>query len=383
MTFSKELFWAAPFLSIAVIALGLLRPLPRVPPPAQSRTVMSSDGVPVRIALPFRGVAIAPPLSVDGYLEDTRTPQLLEYAGDSSRRKDFARSLLSQVYPEVLNNDRLWRSNVFRNTASPFIELESLLTHDPGVYLGCGGPEALMRSIGLPVVSPWGSCGGPQKPMFCPGFPVPASPVRAAWSYYSEGVFFISLRVHSNLTDQTELAQVRMASYCRAIADLENELQPRTLDYRPRILMAGQYRGDFARAGVVDVETERKIPGDDAERTLIMDPDMIFFFPGSPKDFMRDPRWLGLKAVRNRRVYRWAQTNLTFRPAAIRWLAEIAHPDRVQPEVRQLMRDRMMSEFGYRLSDQQMDEMLHVAENSSSVGTERFTRDYLQQGTSK
>jgi len=113
---------------------------------------------------------------------------------------------------------------------------------------------------------------------------------------------------------------------------------------------------------------------------------MIFFFPGSPKDFMQDPRWLGLKAVRNRRVYRWAQTNLTFRPAAIRWLAEIAHPERLQPEVRRLSRDRMLEEFGYRLSDEQIDEMLHVAENSSSIGTARFTSDYNaggQQGAAK
>jgi hypothetical protein len=342
---------------------------------------MSSDGVPVRIALPFRGVAMAPPVSVDSYLEDTRTPQLLEYAGDSKARQDFSRGLMRHLYPEVLSNDRLWRSGVFRNTASPYIELESLLVQDPGVYLGCGGPQALMRSIGLPVVSTWGSCGGRPKPLSCPGSPVPAY-----WAHYSEGVFFTSLQVNSDLIGHPEFVEPRMASYCRAISDLEQELQPRTLDYRPRILMAGQYKGDFARAGVVDVLTERTIPGDDAERTLIMDPDMIFFFPGSPKDFMQDPRWLGLKAVRNRRVYRWAQTNLTFRPAAIRWLAEIAHPERLQPTVRRLMRDRMLEEFGYPLSDQQIDQMLHVAENSDSAGTARFTSDYeaaMRQGISK
>jgi hypothetical protein len=377
----QELLWVAPFLCIAFIALGLLRPLPHFPAPAQSRTVMSSDGVPVQIALPFRGVAMAPPASAVGYLEDTRTPQLLEYAGDSKARQDFSKSLMSQIYPEVLSDDRLWRSGVFRNTASPFIELESLLVDDPSVYLGCGGPQAFMRGIGLPALSTWGSCGGQQKPMSCPGSAVPAR-----WSYYSEGVFSVQLRVNSNLIGHPELGEERMASYCRAIADLGKELQPRTLHYRPRILMAGQYKGDFSRAGVVDVLTEQRTPGDDAERTLVMDPDMIFFFPGSPKDFMQDPRWLGLKAVRNRRVYRWEQTNVTFRPAALRWLAEIAHPERLQPTVRQLYRDRMLLEFGYRLSDGQIDEMLHVAENSNSVGTARFTRDYkpaMQQGTSQ
>ena len=240
---SRELLWVAPFLCIAIIASGLLRPRPHFPIPAQSRTVVSSDGVAVRVALPFRGVAMSPPVSVDSYLEDTRSPQLLEYAGDSKARQDFSKSLLRRLYPEVWSNDRLWRSGVFQNTASPYIELEALLAHNPGVYLGCGGPETLMRGVGLPVVSSWGSCGGRQKPVSCPGLKAPPY-----WSYYSEGVFFTSLRVTSDLVGNPELAKARMTSYCRAIADLENELQPQTLEYRPRVLMVGQYKGDFARA---------------------------------------------------------------------------------------------------------------------------------------
>jgi hypothetical protein len=228
-----------------------------------------------------------------------------------------------------------------------------------------------MRSIGLPILSVWGSCGGKPKPVACPG-----SRANPRWSYYSEGVFAIQLRVISDLIDQPELADARIASYCGSIAALQQELQPRTLAYHPRVLMVGQYKGDFARAGVVDADTEREIPGDDAERLLIMDPDMIFFFPGSPKEFMKDPRWQGLKAVRGHQVYRWAQSDVTFRPAQLRWLAEIAHPDRLQPRVRQLMRDRMREEFGYSLSDDQIDQMLHVNDNSDSVGTERFTRNY-------
>jgi ABC-type Fe3+-hydroxamate transport system substrate-binding protein len=370
-TYLREALWLTPFLLIGIISLGLLRPLPHFPPPAHSRTVMGSDGVPIQIALPFRGIAMAPPISVGSYLEDSRAPQLLKYAGDSKARQDFSKSLMSQLYPKVLSNNHLWRSGVFQKSTSPYVELETLLAYDPSVYLGCGGPLAPMRSVGLPVLSIWGSCGGQQKPFACPG-----SQVHARWSYYSEGVFYIQLRVISDLIGQPELADARIASYCQSLADLEKELQPRTLDYRPRVVMAGQYKGDFARAGIVDAETERVIPGDDAERLLIMDPDMIFFFPGSPKDFMQDPRWNGLKAVRDRRVYRWEQSDVTVRPAALRWLAEIAHPDRLHPKVRQLMRDRMMSEFGYRLNDDQIDQMLHVKENSDSVGTERFASNY-------
>lgn len=381
VTYLREALWLTPFILIGLLALGLLRPLPHLPSSTHSRTVVGSDGVSVQIALPFRGIAMAPPISVGSYLEDSRTPQLLQYAGDSKARQDFGKSLISRLYPEVLSNDHLWQSGVFQKSTSPYVELESLLAYDPSVYLGCGGPLALMRSVGLPVLSVWGSCGGRQEPFACPG-----SVAHARWSYYSEGVFYIQLRVNSDLIGRPELAGARIASYCQSLVDLEKELQPWTLDYRPRVVMAGQYKGDFARAGVVDAETEREIPGDDTERLLIMDPDMIFFFPGSPKDFMQDARWKGLKAVRDRRVYRWEQSDVTVRPAAIRWLAEIAHPVRLQPKVRQLMRDRMINEFGYRLSDAQMDQMLHVNENSDSVGTARFTRNYQaenQQGVSR
>ena len=97
-----ECLWIAPFLGLALIALGLLRPLPRFPLPAHSRTVVDSGGIPVPIALPFRGIALAPNTFPNGYLENTRSPGLLVYAGKPSDRKRFASDVMSWVYPEVL-----------------------------------------------------------------------------------------------------------------------------------------------------------------------------------------------------------------------------------------------------------------------------------------
>jgi hypothetical protein len=71
----------------------------------------------------------------------------------------------------------------------------------------------------------------------------------------------------------------------------------------------------------------------------------------------------------------WWAGGLTFKPIETRWMAEVAHPDRLQPKVRQILRDRMMNEFGYRFSEDQIDQQLHVTENADSVGIERFTRD--------
>jgi ABC-type Fe3+-hydroxamate transport system substrate-binding protein len=373
----SEMLWIAPFLCIGLIALGQLRPMPHLPPPAHYRTVVGTDGVPVRIAEPFMGIAEAPPAFVEGYLEDTRLPELLVYAGNSDRRKGFSESMMSLVYPQVAKNDNLWNARLFRNTSSPFLELETLLSYNPGVYLGCGSSVSLMRNIGLPVLISRAGCGGPQKVMSCAG-----SPISDYWAHYPEGPIFISLRVDAALAGHPELAEARIASYCRALTDLHQELQPSTLPNRPRVLMEGEYKGDFPRAGVVDASAERRIPGDDDERTLIIDPDMIFIIGtnASPKIYMQDPRFRGLKAVQDRRVYRWSHGGLTEKPAKIRWLAEIAHPERLQPKARQLLRDRMFSEFGYRLSEDQIDHMLNVEENSNSAGAERFTRGYQAHG---
>ena len=369
----REVLWLAPYLGIALFALGLLRPLPHLTAPANSRTVIGSDGVPVQIKQPLRGIAFAPPSIPDGYLEDTHSPQLLVYIGNDVERKWFARGPMSWVYSQVLMNNNLWDAKLFRSTGSPYVELETPLVYNASVYLGCGTPVDLMRSVGLPVLTSGSTCGGPKKMLSCPGSPAPPF-----WSYYPEGPLFIPLRVHTDLIGYPELRNPKMSSYCASLADLQKELQPATLAIRPRALMVGGYKSDFVRAGMLDVTAGQKIAGDDEERVLIMDPDMIFITGtnASPRGFMSDPRHQGLKAVRDRRVYKWIHGGITYKPAEIRWLAEVAHPECLQSKVRQLLRDRMFSEFGYTLSEDQIDQLLNVRENSSSAGAERFTRDY-------
>ena len=57
-------------------------------------------------------------------------------------------------------------------------------------------------------------------------------------------------------------------------------------------------------------------------------------------------------------------------------MAEIAHPDRLKPETRQVLRDRLMTEFSYPLTDDQIDFLLWMSENQGSAGYERFDRNY-------
>lgn len=48
----------------------------------------------------------------------------------------------------------------------------------------------------------------------------------------------------------------------------------------------------------------------------------------------------------------------------------------MKPRVRQLLRDRFLSEFDYRLSDDQIDDILNVEENRGLPGMDRFERNY-------
>jgi hypothetical protein len=386
----RESLWLAPFLCIGLLSFGLFRPLPHFPLPPNSRTVVDITGTPVHIGLPFRGIVLAPNSFPATYLEDTRSPSLLLYVGNKSLRKFVANGVMSWVYPQILS-DHLWNDKLFRATSSPFTEIESLIVNDPSVYVGCGGPPDLVRRVGLPVFNCGGSPAQLRRVSPLMNGVGCGSPPNFRWAYYPEIHLFPTLRTYSALIGHPELAEPRVDTYCQIIDDLQQELQPSTLTYRPRVFARGEEKGTIPRAGLVDAEQRRYNP-DDPEHLLAMDPDMIFLSQGSPREFDQDLRWQGLQAVRNKRVYRrpglieWWTAGVTFKPIETRWMAEVAHPDRLQPKVRQLLRDRMFAEFGYRLSDEQIDVQLHVEENLGAVGTERFARNYQvagRQGISK
>jgi iron complex transport system substrate-binding protein len=107
-----------------------------------------------------------------------------------------------------------------------------------------------------------------------------------------------------------------------------------------------------------------------------MNPDLIIVFVGDYEGVIRDPRWRGLKAVQNRRVYVSISSNrYTFnlaQPLGSRWMAELAYPDRLQPKLRALFREHYRENYGYSLSEAEVDELLNVAENRNAAGYERF-----------
>ncbi len=367
----SELLWIAPFVCIVFVGLGLFRPMPHIPAPAHYRTLLDAEGTPVKIAEPFRGVALSGGYLIPWYLENTHTPEQLVLAGRPGDRKGFPNSMMGWVYPEVTNKDSLW--GTISGNDHGFVEIEGMLAGDPGVYLG--GPVPLLRSVGLSTVVYW--------------------PSNRSW----REVCITVARVESNLVGHPERGEAYIARYLKTEARLKRqfyeELQPSSLTSHPKALTSGMSPYTcahdllgFPKDALADATQGWHGAGDDAEAILAMNPD-IFFLQGQarPEEMMKDPRWQGLKAVKDRRVYLGPGKGfsaLLFTPIAIRWMDEISQPERMHPIVRQLLRERFMEEFDYRLSDDQIDELLKVNENRNSAGYGRFMRNYpRQQGFTK
>lgn len=387
----REFAWAAPFLSAAFISLTLSRPSPQFPVLSPSRIVTDASGVKVPIALPFRGVVFTwCGFGPGAYLEHAHSSGTLSNVGSQKDRERFADNIYGRAFPEVVAKGSLWDGRIVDGHGglkTHYGDIEHIMAYDGGAYLGdCGGYGVvqLLRDVGLPsLFLMWHEKNWDES-------------------------LFASARVETALIDEPQRGEALIAAYKQRYADLDAELQTKTLLERPRILIMGShtargrnlyvknernaYQIYLPPAGVVNAAGRNVAQGPDTERILLMDPDYIFLMGGGqpPEEFKQDPRWRGLQAVRNNRVYRMPGSRvahapgvpadggglagLHFQPLWVRWMAEIAHPDRLQPKLRGLLRAHFDQEFGYRLSDDELDEMLHIDVNKDSEGYARFMK---------
>ncbi len=376
----REFSWLAPFVGIALMTIALSRQPPQFPVPAQSRIVTDAEGIEVPVAIPFRGIMLTwGAWGVGGYLENTRAPSSVFNAGDSVERDSFVRGVVNWIYPDIFKNDGIWDADIIPRRRGSNAEIESLITRDAGAYLGNGGnfgAVPLLRRIGLPAVT-------------------------LSWHEKNwDEVCFSAARVETSLIGQPEIAEALIARYQQAFADLEQDLGTIKLRDHPRVLIMGSSSRDWRYmyvknsknayqlylppAGVANAADERQPQDSDAERILAMDPDFIFEMGNgqSPEEFKKDSRWRGLKAVRDNHVYTMPGADrgggglagLIFQPLWARWMAEIVHPDRLTPELRDVLRARLIKEFNYQLSDEQIDQLLQINKNKNQPGYARFLR---------
>lgn len=377
-----DFMWLWAFLGIGLMGLLTLRPSPRFPRPEHSRIVVDAGGTPVPIEEPFRGVVFQNPIGP--YLSATQAPETVAVAGGRLDRAWFAQELMGRIYPGLLRRDELWTDTMFANT-------EAMLAYDPGAYLdgtiGPYGAFSVLRSVGLPVLF---------------------TSTLADETY--DAMCYSEARIETALVGHPERGEALIADNKRAYAELAQELHPETLGAPIRVLtmFSNRSMGRFGaahfnpftniylqRVGAINASIGWSGANwDDTERILAMNPDYIFLSgsavtpPGFPKwgvtdgprDVMRDPRWAGLKAVQAGHVYRlpgWAPgllENLHLQPLWVRWMAEVLHPDRMQPKLRAMLRAHFVKWFGYRLSDAEIDAQLHIDENGHQPGYTRFLR---------
>ncbi len=353
----KELIWLAPLTFLGLISLALMRSWPMFPAPAQSRMITDAQGEKVAVPLPFRTI------SGNDFLEVTHAPETLFKFGNSRDRIKFATMMMSRFYPDVLRNDALW-------DCPP--DNESLLYRSDGLtFISAQGP-ALFQRLGLPYVNVFADTANADEHIFAV-----VRTINAALGHEEQGEAFI-------------------ADYQQTYEDLKRELQPETLTSLPRVLPMGSSSKNWSYLWIFGpdrTDSNDKTVGvrnaaagfentgrqQEAERILAMDPDIIF--SGPVEDFIHDPRWQGLKAVLNKHVYGGGSGfrpglptwNLDSRPLGARFEAELVHPDRLQPKIRELTRAHFLKAYGYRLSDAEIDTMLGIEEQKNLPGFARFT----------
>jgi iron complex transport system substrate-binding protein len=336
---------------------------------AQPVSIQDQRGTTVRLAAPpQRVVAIPIPSASMVIAVDGATTRL---AGmHPSARAAVQEAILGRIFPEALRI----RSDMVGNDFMP--NVEQLLTVNPDLVIQWGdrGPGIVqpMEAVGLPVV----------------GLRYGTEEDARAW-----------LRIMGTLFGQEERAKALIAWREATEAAITAAVSPVPEERRPRVLYALRWLGQrqIAGPGTYNDHVIRLTGGRNAatgianfaqanvEQIVAWDPDVIllnsFEAALSPDDLYRDPLMAGVKAVRERRVYkmpmggyRWDPPNQES-PLAWEWLATLLHPDRIEGDLRARMRDAYRTLYRHDLTDADIDGILWIADrNARAAGHDRFAR---------
>ena len=370
----QELSWFVPFSLLGFILLSLLRPLPVLQIPPHNIIVTDADGIKVPIPSTLHGVVGWAP----DFLAYTHAPNYFYKGGGLLGRKIFDGRIISHIYPEILNNNSIWDSPT---------NIESLMTYDQGIIV-LGGIYFGGTRFNSNELRPFG--------------------ITSLTTYFDlhndDEEMFTRIRITNGVLGKNYYAQQLISNYKAELADLESELKPQTLKVKPIVMGMGSKADDWSRLftsslketeksriGINTIPKEKMALGreQDAERILAMNPDIIILGLEDVQEFSHDPRWQGLRAVQNNRVYGNAikihgfNSDVDNIPFGARWLAELVHPDRLQPKLREMIQEYYQKAYGYHISDDELDDILHVDENKNTLGYQRFLKNHLQAVTQK
>ena len=369
-----------------MISTAVVRPRPDVRPSASSRIITDMTGRKVPVQLPFRGIGMTWGSSLREFYTVTRSPESVLAAWPFAQLEARG-TVLGELFPRALNRTEFWESSKISNGQGPNANVESLLKTNASLFLGYSNMAPLIDQVGLPFAG--------------------------SVLILREELLFPEVRMVAGSMGQVQHGEELIERYHRDFADLAEELRPEAIVHKPRILMVtipsrATRQGTigfggrinkfwstmFARTAVTNAVDDsdwlirRNAYSSGVEPLLIFDPDIIILTDGlyetprdhplGPQEFISDPRFRAMRAVRERRVYRYPHGftvnmfGIIETPLAARWLAEIAHPDVLKPRTRMLVRQRLQDDLNMNLTDSQLDEMLSVNENRGMLHAARF-----------
>jgi iron complex transport system substrate-binding protein len=130
-------------------------------------------------------------------------------------------------------------------------------------------------------------------------------------------------------------------------------------------------------------ETVRSNLETDPEEILKLNPQTILILCNSGardclKNAYDNPLYQSIDAVRNRRIYQIPDysfpNQFVEEPLFLRWLAEVLYPDKMARKLRTEYRETYQEVYRYALTDDQIDQAVHLKENMRSQGYDRFAR---------
>ena len=337
---------------VLIPALRRIEPEPRI-----GRVVLDQAGERVTIPLPFHGAA---PLfqGIGEYLYVTHDPDSILDSQTISLRW-LAGSFFFDLYPklQVLRHDISLLDQQAANQ-------ERLLRLDPSVIFVFQTVAGPLRRVGLPAL----------------GLSQPLSTERV----------FDRTRVYAQALGNPGRANELIAAFKADMDGIRQDLSAIPLPERPTaaqifilptgtILLIGHGEADqdaFDVAGVTNASPNERTARVGVEMLLRLDPTLVLLLQNpspSPNDFMADARWQALGAVQRRSVYRrplganGGFIGIVEYSLFARWLAELAHPGQLPPRLRLQVAQKIQQQFGYSLSNEQVDTFLDIAENSSAA----------------
>lgn len=362
-----------PVLALAVVAILLASMPPSMSRNKSVRSIKDASGHSVPLVPPAGRIVMFPPVLWDYLALGADAKSLV--AVSELLRDSAARSILNTTYPSIANLPTV----VTRGTGTALPgDAEDVMRHDPDAVLSWSPLSDNLTAVDLPVVK-----------LLLNAKTRGSEPHTADIS---------NLRVMGVLTGHQAAAEQIVSTYLAAIERVSRRANAaRAAAGRASRAMFLSVRGGgqlYLEAPPFLQGTALEIAGADtkdfqpagyfsAEQLLIWDPDVIVlnccYGDGTPPAyFYDDPRFAGMSAVRNRRIYKapagvGRMENMLEWPLLVSWLAEVLYPDRMAHTIRSDLAQLYLERYGYRPTPAELDAMLATNENAGS-------RDYSLSG---